>query len=249
MSKVKNLADKYGWKVIEDSAECQIHHSQSEFEETQYSDAQCWSFYRNKVVGGEEGGAVAFRDVHVAIKARRLRSLGLIGAHTEQKIPRGMSCRLSNANAKVIFPRLRRWMNFILPKRRKVESWYNQYVPSEWQMPTRACPWVYDLRLRGVCSGAVSRIVLELLTSEIVCRRGFYPISQQIGYKTFRGAKLYPNSYKASGEVIYLPITVHHSQEIVEENVKTLIEAVEKYAGESLGGVPQPGSTGPGTPL
>ncbi|MCK9570792.1 DegT/DnrJ/EryC1/StrS family aminotransferase, partial [Candidatus Pacearchaeota archaeon] len=75
-AKTNNLA------VVEDMAE--IHGVNPHPE----SDAACWSFYKNKIVHGEEGGMVAFKEAKHADKARQLRSLGFTQAHDFAHIPR-----------------------------------------------------------------------------------------------------------------------------------------------------------------
>ena len=82
--------------VIEDMAEI---HGVNPHPDTE---AACWSFYRNKIIGGEEGGAIAFKEKDVATYARQLRSLGMTPSHDFIHHPRGHNYRLANSLAERI---------------------------------------------------------------------------------------------------------------------------------------------------
>ncbi len=60
MKEIHSVARDYDLFVVEDLAEAHGVHPHVD------TDASCWSFYRNKIVAGEEGGAVAFKCPEVA---------------------------------------------------------------------------------------------------------------------------------------------------------------------------------------
>jgi dTDP-4-amino-4,6-dideoxygalactose transaminase len=73
---VQAVAQRHGLLVVEDAA----HAIGSNFDGRPcglLGDAGCFSFFPNKNMTTGEGGAVVFRDVSVAEKARRLRSHGM----------------------------------------------------------------------------------------------------------------------------------------------------------------------------
>lgn len=137
------------------------------------TDAACWSFYRNKIVAGEEGGAVWFRDPAHAALARQLRNLGFTDAHDFMHVPRGHNYRLANCLAEKVLKNFKtlaqvfardpnEWNDFALKhqkasclplvaslvaERQQIESWYDAVCPDEWRMPPRDVPWVYDVRI------------------------------------------------------------------------------------------------------
>lgn len=168
------------------------------------TDAACYSFYRNKVVAGEEGGAVAFRDKAHADLARCLRSQGFTDAHDFTHIPRGHNYRLSNANAKLILPSLRQFPENLVARRR-IEGWYDEVCPAAWRMPPRDVPWVYDLRIPGMGTETQDAIVRTLQAGGIPARHAFKPMSMQ---EEYRGARRVggERALTASREVFYLPI-------------------------------------------
>lgn len=169
------------------------------------TDAAAYSFYRNKIVAGEEGGAVAFRNPAHAILARQLRSLGFTDAHDFKHIPRGHNYRLANALAAPILKSLAD-IHANLEYRRFIEHWYDEACPPEWKMPARDAVWVYDVRVPGMTAEEQNRVVRALQVAGIAARHGFKPMSQQDEYRSCRviGGEI---AEQASREVIYLPAT------------------------------------------
>ena len=182
--------------LVEDLAEA---HGLHPFRDT---DAACWSFYKNKQIYGEEGGAVWFRDPKHAKLARQLRSLGFTDDHDFTHVPRGHNYRMSNAHARLILPSLAE-ADVNLAKRRQVEQWYDAKVPKEWQMPPRDVVWVYDLRIPGMTSEQQDRLVRGLNQRGVAARHCFKPMTK---LEEWRGTQpVSPNAIRLSQEVIYLP--------------------------------------------
>jgi perosamine synthetase len=195
--------DTEGIKVIEDLAEAHGVHPYPK------TDAACWSFYKNKIIHGEEGGAVWFRDIANAEKARCLRSLGFTAAHDFCHAPRGWNHRMSNTHAVLIRQSLWRY-NRDMVLRQEIVRWHDEECPDAWRMPPRDVPWVYDLRLRGLCGEQQQyEVIRALLVKGIQGRHGFKPCSGQQEYMLDNWSKtgpLNPKALAASREVIYLPI-------------------------------------------
>jgi perosamine synthetase len=162
--------------------------------------AACWSFYQNKVIAGEEGGAVSFKGEYTAKLARSLRCLGFTDAHDFTHHPRGINGRLSNANAELIRESLKH-VHYNLTARREVETWYSETIPKEWHMPPRLVPWVYDIRIPGT---DLNWVIKQLNAKNIPARHGFKPLSRQQEYTT--GNDLDTNAGRLSKEIMYLPI-------------------------------------------
>lgn len=179
--------------------------------------AACWSFYRNKIVAGEEGGAVAFRNPEHAALARQLRCLGFTAKHDFNHVSRGCNYRMSNLHASVIleefndYYRNRNALNAFKRNtelRRQIERWYDARCPDVWRMPPRDAVWVYDLRIPGLESEQQGKIVAELNRQGIAARHAFKPCSLQEEYRsdTVDPKRLPWNAMKASQEVFYLPV-------------------------------------------
>jgi len=188
-------------KVVEDLAEA---HG---VKPSKYTDAACWSFYRNKIVAGEEGGAVWFRDPKHAALARQLRSLGFTEAHDFNHVPRGHNYRMSNAHAELVLKSLEAF-KFANMGRRLIERWYDDACPPTWRMPPRDAPWVYDLRLPSSGLLCFDRVIAALKKEGIAARHAFKPMHEQ---EEFRDCQLvkssyYPRSSHFAACVMYLPI-------------------------------------------
>lgn len=179
------------------------------------TDAACWSFYRNKVVAGEEGGAVWFKDKEHARLARSLRCLGFTEEHDFRHIPRGHNYRLSNLHAEAILHGRNGLDHYAmnLKERRDIEAWYEEECPAEWRMPAREVPWVYDLRIPGLGEELQDIVVEELRKAGIAARHGFKPVGSQAEFQRCRmvtnGQRdcYESNARVASREVLYLPLS------------------------------------------
>ena len=169
------------------------------------TDIACWSFYRNKIIAGEEGGAVWFRDSEHAKLARSLRSMGFTDAHDFMHLPGGHNYRMSNAHAKLILDSLAR-ADENIRQRRQMEARYDLHCPDEWRMPRRDAVWVYDLRIPGMTKEFQDGLVRGLQAEGIAARHCFKPMHMQEEYKDCKhvGGEV---AERMSREVIYLPVS------------------------------------------
>ena len=203
--------------VIEDMAE--LHGIQPHKD----TDAACWSFYRNKCVAGEEGGAVAFLAPRHAYLARQLRSLGFTDAHDYNHVPRGHNYRMSNAHAQLIRRSLAE-VEGNIRQRRMIEGWYYRHCPDEWRMPARDAVWVYDLRIKGMDKSTQDHVVATLKANGIAARHGFRPMSQQ---EEFRSCRVIGNGNAArlASSILYLPVQPGIT---TEEQAKSSFDLIRK---------------------
>lgn len=223
-----------GVPVIEDLAEA---HG---VKPHKYTSAACWSFYRNKIVAGEEGGAIAFKDPNAAGLARCLRSLGFTEAHDFNHIPRGHNYRMSNAHAKPILRSLDAFAGnhaviyqsgdigvSLSEARREIEGWYETYCPPEYRLSPRDAVWVYDLRIPWLLPSQQSRIVSALKAVGIQARHGFKPMHLQEEYRHCRviGGDA---AEKAAREVIYLPVVPGYT---TQESCRKAFEVIKSTLG------------------
>lgn len=220
MQSIHDIAGKYGVKVIEDLAEA---HGVPPHPNT---DASCWSFYSNKIIAGEEGGAVAFKEESHAKLARSLRSLGFTDGHDYNHIPRGHNYRLANCLAKKVLDSLYRYEENV-QMRRMVEQSYNNYCPDEWKMPEREAPWVYDLRIPELSSVKQSVIVAALRAKRIESRMSFKSMSVQSEYKRL-GVSVGSEADSASREVLYLPLLDRHGYDIRDSDCRRTFDIITK---------------------
>jgi dTDP-4-amino-4,6-dideoxygalactose transaminase len=209
MAAICELAAKYNIAVIEDLAESHCTYPYPE------SDAACWSFYRNKVVFGEEGGAVAFHhDLNAEYQyAKSLRCIGFDNNHDYWHNPRGHNYRLSNCNAEAILTNMRQmdsWVRLRLDQ----SAIYNHVLGTTYPSSSRETPWVYDLRIKGMDPCEQRMIVERLRAYGIGARYGFKPLSLQpeYSYISDRGELerqillTATTAARLSRDVLYLPL-------------------------------------------
>ncbi len=216
---INHYAKTWDLKVIEDLAE---YHGGKV---NPFADAHCWSFYKNKIVAGEEGGLVSFFDSDKAALAKQLRCQGFTENHDFYHIPRGINGRLSNANAWLILDSLKN-VELNIIKRSQICHWYNTYVPEEWQMPLRDVTWVYDIKLPSPID--VGYVVHWLNKKGIQARHAFKPISCQTEYyHPSPEVRFGLKAYEMSQRVMYLPVDPLMSEPVVEKICDWLKQAVD----------------------
>lgn len=221
MATIYQKAQRMGWWVVEDLAEAHgiLPHSST--------DAACWSFYKNKIVCGEEGGAVYFKSQDKADIARSLRCLGFPGGVSGQAPeykhrPRGHNYRLSNLHAKPILQSLRCWGNNN-QARREIEGWYEEECPPAWRNGSRGAVWVYDMLIPNLSPTRQHYIVQELNKQNIAARLGFHPVHLQQEYALCRLLCYSSPRSKALGQqVVYLPVQPGMTQGDVRRIMKAL---------------------------
>lgn len=202
--------------VIEDMAEA---HGVFPHQDT---DAACWSFYKNKIVYGEEGGMIAFKQKRHADAAKELRSLGFDSQHNFSHRPRGVNARMSNLHATPILDSFHN-MSANLYSRARIADMYNTLLPPEYLMPPRTVNWVHDIRIPGMNYSQQTNIVTALNNQGIAARHAFKPMTSQM---EFIQATDNVNAHRLSQEIIYLPITEHMTGKTVMVNVAALLAAI-----------------------
>lgn len=215
MDFISAFAKRRGMMVVEDMAEL---HGVKPHRDT---DAACWSFYRNKIVGGKEGGAVAFRKEGHAALARTLRCLGFTREHNFQHVPRGHNYRLSDVHSLFIQSSLNT-VNENMTSRRRLENIYNEAIPVDWHMPKRESPWVYDVRLPT--ERHVPTVVNHLNKNGIAARCGFYPMTLQVEYRQPTRVMMY--SHSIYSRIMYLPLDPLTNPADVDRAVDLLVASV-----------------------
>lgn len=221
MNRLANWAVSRGIAIVEDLAEA---HGVPPHDTT---DAACYSFYRNKIVAGEEGGAVAFNSHNAedGVTSRQLRSLGFGPTQDYWHRPRGHNYRLANALADKIIPSLERYARNRIDR----QLLWNAYDAQSFgpRYSPRAEPeakWVYDLRLKGMDWIGQAELVSRLKSSGVDARQSFKPLHLQEEYKGCRyvGDE---TAERESRESLYLPLTPHL---VTERTVKTAARVIRE---------------------
>ena len=173
------------------------------------TDAAAWSFYSNKIVCGQEGGAVWFRDPEHAKLARQLRSLGFTDRHDFWHLPRGANYRMSNVHAELVLKSLAQYPDN-LKRRWDAWHWYNDLCPWEWRLNKPDAPWVFDLRIPNLTPTQQYAAVDALNAVGIAARHPFRPCHRQqefVGCRFVHAPDREPWSVALSRSRLYLPLT------------------------------------------
>lgn len=215
------ICRKHGIDLIEDC--CEIHGAR-------YKDGPragervgslgigCFSFYRNKIVHAEEGGAVCVSgDPAYAADLRDLKNMSFGARHdyVHQRI--GFNYRMPDSQAVLALASLKE-VESSLRHRKQVEAWYDHYLEPRFHRPAREVVWVYDIDC-----GKPGELVAHLNALGIAARRTFAPMSMQPcfgplpGYRALKACTLYEST-------CYLPV----SDDIDEAAVKRISEIVNR---------------------
>lgn len=217
MDRVAEVAREEGIAVVEDLAEA---HG---VEPHPATDAACWSFYRNKIVAGEEGGAVLFRNREEADVARSLRSLGFGPVQDYRHRPRGHNYRLADSLADLILRSLDEYPNNV--RRRSVlRAVYGSrdYGPRVSFRRTPEADWVFDLRVQGMTRAEQDGLVALLKSQGVEARHGFYPLSLQDEWRAI-GVKR-GDAPADVFETIYLPLSPSLPPQVPDLAARTIRE-------------------------
>lgn len=180
--------------------------------------AACWSFYQNKIVAGEEGGAVGFnKEVHESsiTLCRSLRCLGFTEDHDFWHRPRGHNYRLSNSHAQLILDSLHD-IEWNVDTRNRLIEICDTLVDDDLKMPVRQSPWVYDVKTPWVKTWeGQTQLVKQLQTLIPGVRHCFKPVWVQEEFN-FLITDTIPsltyskdqavNDCRRSQQTIYLPL-------------------------------------------
>jgi len=137
MKRIKKIADKHGLKIIEDACEAQGAVFDS------IADVTCYSFYANKIISAEEGGAITTDDEELKDTIKDLKNMSFGKRHDYFHNKIGFNYRMPESQAKLALKSLRR-VGRELRRRRRVERDYDRMTPSKDKMPFRNVVWVYD---------------------------------------------------------------------------------------------------------
>lgn len=136
MKRINEIAKKHNLIVIEDACEAQGA-------EIGNADLTICSFYQNKIIHGEEGGIVLTDNYEYKKRMDKLKNMSFNEKHNYFHNEIGFNMRMPESQAEMIIESLKN-VDKNLKKRRKIETWFNEYMPFESRMSKRDTVWVYD---------------------------------------------------------------------------------------------------------
>ena len=231
MTKIKEIADKYNLKVIEDSCEA-LGAEYEEIKAGTVCDGAVFAFYPNKQITTGEGGMIVTNDDHIADLCRSYRSQGraITGfwLHHERM---GYNYRLSEINAVIGSLQMDR-LDSILDQRKNVAKMYNQKFSNvkEVQIPyidpkvTRMSWFVYVVQIeKGISRNNVMKYLKE---NGVACRPYFTPIHIQPYMKEKFGFK--ENDYPITSDIGNRSIALPFFNKLTEKEIDYVVETLKK---------------------
>ena len=208
MDSVVALANKYNLRIIEDAAEA--HGCTFNNKMVGSYDIGCFSFYRNKIICGEEGGAVTSNDREYLKVVEDMKCMSFGSKHNYMHDRIGFNYRMTNGQAKLILQSLEN-VDKNIEIRRQNADLYDSILHTDYHMPKRDVPWVYDIKIEN------NDIVDILKQKGIAARHGFKPVSTCAPFMSNKNTE---KSKYYSKKIMYLPVMC--TREDVKNNIKEL---------------------------
>ena len=203
MEPLLEICDKYNLDLFEDCCEVHgafYHDGPRKGRRVGSLGIGCFSFYRNKIVSAEEGGAICVADdKSYTTHLRDLKNMSFGDSHDYIHKHIGFNYRMSDAQAEKALLSLSE-VEVSLQRRKEIEGFYNYNLDKKFQRSNRDCVWVYDIN-----HPTPDKLVSYLNSKYIAARRTFAPMSMQ---PCFEVRDNYENllSYKLYTNTCYLPV-------------------------------------------
>jgi dTDP-4-amino-4,6-dideoxygalactose transaminase len=237
---IRNIANKYGVKVIEDAA-CAIGSGYKGNRIGGHGNIACFSLHPRKVITTGEGGIITTDDHDFAERLRRFRHHGMsisdFERHAANKViietyPEiGHNYRMTDIQAAMGIAQLEK-LPFIIEKRRTIAEFYNRELS---KIPCIKVPKIPDYAYHNyqsywieiLDSSPVSRdsLMERLLEKGIATKRGIMAIHMEPCYK---GISRFPltNTERITQNTLLLPLYVTMTTEeqfLVVNTIKEIL--------------------------
>lgn len=245
MKRVRELSDRYGFKIIEDASHAIGGKYRGEpIGNCRYSDITIFSFHPVKIITTAEGGMALTNNAELANRMALLRSHGITrdpaqmthetdGPWYYQQIALGYNYRMTDMQAALGASQMARLDEFVA-RRHALAAKYDELLAdlplaTPWQHPDCYSTYhLYPVRLRLPDIKATHRAVFEALRAAgIGVNLHYIPVHKQPYYQKlgFRPGD-FPEAERYYAEAISLPLYpgLSHSQQ--NEMVGTLRKAI-----------------------
>jgi dTDP-4-amino-4,6-dideoxygalactose transaminase len=226
MKPIREVANKHGLKIIEDSAQAHGATYCGKPVGT-FADVACWSFYGSKNMTTGEGGMLTTNDDDIAETTRSMRSHGEKEKYMSLLL--GHNYHMPEIQAAIGCVQLKKLPRFVARRRENAARLTKKLGKTKkLQPPTepkgfRSSYYLYTVRLKNANRKKRDRLVDELRQKEIgafVCYVN--PIHLMPYYRKFGKCKL-PATEKASEQVLSLPVHPGVTTEQIDYIAETLL--------------------------
>lgn len=201
-TRIAEIADKYDIPIIEDASE-------SHGVKASTATLTCYSFYSNKIIHGEEGGIVVTDNKELRDKMNYLKNMAFNPEHNFFHSDIGYNYRMPDSQAEMIMESLVE-VKINLKRRKKIESWYDKWIPLEMRMSRRDVVWVYDIKVKD------PKMVVDEIQGS---RYGFKPLSSMPMWEQ----KTDPFTSLMSSLICYLPVSLDMTEHNVEKICRKIL--------------------------
>lgn len=236
MDPVRDLASKYGLKLIEDAAEA--HGLTYKGKNCgSFGDISTFSFYSNKLVTTGEGGMVVTDDPDVAEQCRFYRNLCFQSERRFVHDKLGWNYRMTNLQAAVGLAQLERLEEFVEIKKRIGKKYFELLKEVDGiQLPVQQTEyaeniyWVYGLVIKDDVNCINYEMMSELKKYRIGTRPFFWPIHEQPVFKKMGMFEhiTCPVSERIARKGFYLPSGLGIGDFEIETVAKAVTAVLEK---------------------
>lgn len=234
MEPLWRLAVRHGLAIVEDAAQA-IGATYRGRHAGVLGTIACFSFFPTKNLGGAgDGGMLTTDDLDLASRLKRLRVHGDVGRYEHIEV--GLNSRLDALQAAILRVKLRHLEDWTNARRRNAERYgelfAGQPACSELELPTehRDCRHVFNQYCVRVDSQRRDQVLAELQARQVGCAV-YYPkplhLQRCFAYLAHR-AGAFPESERASSEVMALPIYAELGEQRQDRVVAALAEALEQ---------------------
>lgn len=226
MQFIKEIANRYNLRVIEDCAEALFSKFNEQYVGT-FGDIGCFSFQATKTITMGEGGAIVTNNTDLYEAALLIRNHGMRPEKRYWHECIGHNFRPTNLQASLGYAQLERH-NEIIKKKMLIFSWYFRRLNKikgirfqTIQMNVSPVMWVPAIKIdTAFIPGGRDQVLNQLEALNIEVRRGFYSFDEMPIYNSSRLKK----SYELSKSILCLPFALSLSEDQVDYICSKLIK-------------------------
>lgn len=228
MKEIREIADLYGLKIIEDSA--QGHGAEIDGRRCgSFGDIGCFSFYPGKNLGAfGDGGAVVTNNTELAEKLRLLRNYGQEQKNRHDLL--GFNSRLDTLQACVLLSKMQHIENWT-ELRRGVAAWYREALADvDLVLPEERDDVRHVYHLFVVRSPRRDELIASLAEKNISC--GIHYPNPLCAARPFVDAPTIPLGLPVCSEVANEIVSLPMYPEMGRDQVSRIADAVREFAHE-----------------
>jgi len=248
MEKVKQLANKYGLKVVEDACHAMgAVYKGEKIGNCRYSDVTVFSFHPVKHITTGEGGAVLTNDEDIYEKLLMFRTHGITkergklinnpdGDWYYEMQYLGYNYRMTDIQAALGISQLKKF-DYFLKRRREIANIYNTVLKDNpyFDLPVEKkyafhSYHLYPVRLKDEYRKIKKEIVKELRENGIGVQVHYIPVYFHPYYQNLEYKKgLCPVAEEFYKKEVSLPIYPAMSEEDINYVINTVLEVLKRY--------------------